>query len=603
MSRPSLRFLLPLFCAALAGCVGAPEDTVQELGAGLANAVSLRPAADVASSRMVGVADSSRLYADVDDGITAAASDNDTSYVRAYAGAGQGTHTVSYSGAPGGTVTAASVSYTANRGTTSSATAQAFLYDGTREIGAGKVNALGVWTSYRDTFPGLSVTSGNTLRTKMVLTNQSGSGAARYSEVWLDVSVGTSVVDAGQPVDAGRPDPVDGGHPVGPVVDASTLNQKLIMGYQGWFFCPGDGSAINRWVHWFGSAGNPTVDLWPDMSELPAAERCATPENFPNGQVAPVFSAFRAPTVARHFRWMQENNLDGVMLQRFSSELKDPAFAAARDQVTRNVRAGAETYGRTFSIMYDISGQDPATLVATLENDWKHLVDDLGVTASSRYLRHNGKPVLALWGLGFSDRGGTPAQGQALLDFFKNNSNHRYQVTLVGGVPRSWRSSAAWLPVFHGFDVISPWTVGSYSDDAGVDAYQSTLTADLADCTAHGQDYLPVIFPGFSWHNLNGGPGNQIPRRGGKLYWRQVLDASRAGVSMLYGAMFDEVDEGTAMFKVAPTSAEQPTQFPYVPLNVDGQSLPSDWYLRLADQAGRVLRGELVPTATLPIAP
>jgi len=34
-------------------------------------------------------------------------------------------------------------------------------------------------------------------------------------------------------------------------VDPGTMDRKLMMGYQGWFACPGDGSALNRWVHWF----------------------------------------------------------------------------------------------------------------------------------------------------------------------------------------------------------------------------------------------------------------------------------------------------------------------------------------------------------------
>ena len=63
---------------------------------------------------------------------------------------------------------------------------------------------------------------------------------------------------------------------------------------------------------------------------------------------------------------------------------------------------------------------------------------------------------------------------------------------------------------------------------------------------------------------------------------------------MLYGAMFDEVDEGTAMFKVAASSRDAPTDAPFVTLDADGEPLPSDWYLRLAretqkrlDRAGR----------------
>ena len=58
------------------------------------------------------------------------------------------------------------------------------------------------------------------------------------------------------------------------VVDATTLNGKVICGYQGWFNCPGDGMELG-WKHWAKNAretlgpGNVTVDLWPDVSELP----------------------------------------------------------------------------------------------------------------------------------------------------------------------------------------------------------------------------------------------------------------------------------------------------------------------------------------------
>jgi len=89
---------------------------------------------------------------------------------------------------------------------------------------------------------------------------------------------------------------------------------------------------------------------------------------------------------------------------------------------------------------------------------------------------------------------------------------------------------------------------------------------------------MPVIFPGFFWHNLNGGPLNQIPRNGGSFYWRQVYNAVGAGCSMLYAAMFDEMNEGTSMLKMAPTTNQFPVGASLVPLNIDGQSLPNDWY-------------------------
>jgi hypothetical protein len=75
---------------------------------------------------------------------------------------------------------------------------------------------------------------------------------------------------------------------------------------------------------------------------------------------------------------------------------------------------------------------------------------------------------------------------------------------------------------------------------------------DLAEATAAGREYMPVIFPGFSWHNLAGYPLNQIPRNGGNFYWRQACNAVRSECKMIYGVMFDKVDEGTAMFKLAP---------------------------------------------------
>jgi hypothetical protein len=303
---------------------------------------------------------------------------------------------------------------------------------------------------------------------------------------------------------------------------------------------------------------------------------------------------------------MQDNQLDGVFLQRFTTELSDPAFFALRNQVTANVRDGAETYGRVFAIMYDISGQSANTLVSTLTNDWNHLVNTMHLTASPRYLHHNGRPVVAIWGFGFSGRHDTPAQAQQVINYFKAAG-----CTVMGGVPTYWRTlnhdaqtNAEWAEVFRSFDIISPWSVGRYGDNAGADNFADNLIApDLAEARQAVREYMPVIFPGFSWHNLNGGKLNQIPRNGGAFYWRQVYNAVRSGCTMIYGAMFDEVDEGTAMFKLAPTPAQLPAQGTFVPLDIDGVKLPSDWYLRLANEAGKMLRGEIPPQSTMPIAP
>ena len=59
---------------------------------------------------------------------------------------------------------------------------------------------------------------------------------------------------------------------------------------------------------------------------------------------------------------------------------------------------------------------------------------------------------------------------------------------------------------------------------------------------------------------------------------------------MVYVAMFDEVDEGTAIFKCANDVPQGGTsQF----VTYDG--LPSDFYLKLVGRGTKLIRGETVP--------
>ena len=398
-------------------------------------------------------------------------------------------------------------------------------------------------------------------------------------------------------------------------VDAATLDRKLLFGYQGWFGCPGDGSPLNAWEHWFRRGGPATaatlrVDMWPDVSELAADERCQTPFTLPDGRKAELYSAYNPRTVDRHFRWMEEYELAGVFLQRFTVRLDDPAVLGFRDGVARNVRSAAESRGRVFAIMYDITGHPRESVTDAVKRDWVYMVDSLRVTQSPRYLHHRGRPLLAIWGLGFQDRSPTLAQAAELIDFFKNNPDPRYRVTLLGGVPARWRTltrdsqpDPEWASVYRSFDVVSPWTVGRFRDVPGIDRfYEEEVTPDLVETRRLGIDYMPVVYPGFSWHNMNStAPLNAIPRLGGRFYWRQVVEALRTGNTMMYGAMFDEVDEGTAMFKVAASASEAPGEVAVVTLDADGQSLPSDWYLQLAREAQKQLRSVRPRTLARPL--
>ena len=149
------------------------------------------------------------------------------------------------------------------------------------------------------------------------------------------------------------------------------------------------------------------------------------------------------------------------------------------------------------------------------------------------------------------------------------------------------RPREAWTEVYRSFDILSPWTVGRFRDDESIDRfYDEEVAPDLMETNRLGLEYMPVVFPGFSWHNMNPtAPSNPIPRRGGRFFWHQIERALQAGTTMVYGAMFDEVDEGTAMFKLAPTPDSVPAGVPLVTLDADGDQLPSDWYLQLARQA------------------
>jgi hypothetical protein len=71
---------------------------------------------------------------------------------------------------------------------------------------------------------------------------------------------------------------------------------------------------------------------------------------------------------------------------------------------------------------------------------------------------------------------------------------------------------------------------------------------------------------------------------------------------MIYNAMFDEVDEATAMYKIAATNNDVPVGIQVVTMDTDGECLPSDWYLRLAGEATKMLRGGIPLSSTIPIA-
>lgn len=381
-------------------------------------------------------------------------------------------------------------------------------------------------------------------------------------------------------------------------IDSTSLRDKVLCGYQGWFRAPGD-PAGEGWRHWSRDSsrirpGSLTFEMWPDMAEATADEAYPAPGfTHPDGRQAHLFSSAHPLTVERHFKWMEQYGIDGVFVQRFLVSLRDRSL----DLVLGHARASAAKTGRVYAVCYDLSGVREGQLLELLASDWKRLVDELKVTRDARYLHHGGKPVIFVWGF-FSDRFG-PALAHRIIDLFKMEPG--YEATLVGGCQWAWRAEpdAEWARAFRRFDVISPWNVGNTMRVEGrKQAATGSWKGDLVEARKAGMAYLPVVYPGFAWTNLKGKQAVDatIPRLGGEFFWRQFVTAADLGIEMAYVAMFDEVDEATAIFKV---NNSPPTQAPFATYD----RLPADWYLRLTGEGSKLLRGERKRQQELPIRP
>jgi hypothetical protein len=92
-----------------------------------------------------------------------------------------------------------------------------------------------------------------------------------------------------------------------------------------------------------------------------------------------------------------------------------------------------------------------------------------------------------------------------------------------------------------------------------------------------------------------------IPRRAGKFMWNQALAAQKLGLNGAFVAMFDEYDEGTAINKAAEDAGMRPTNQWFLSLDADDQLVSSDFYLRLAGTVAKLLRGQIEPSAQVPI--
>ncbi len=390
-------------------------------------------------------------------------------------------------------------------------------------------------------------------------------------------------------------------------IDRTTIDGKVLCGYQGWFNTPNDGAEMG-YRHWsrdpYGVApGTITVDYWPDVSEYdPTDLYQVNGMTHPDGQPSYLYSAFRKGPVLKHFQWMRQYGIDGVFLSRFISETVYPQTFRHINMVLAHVREGCHLEGRIWAIMYDVSGSWENMGPADVINDWKFLCDQVKIRQDTRYLYDNGKPVVLLWGFGFTDRNWTAQQAAEVIEFFKNDPAYG-DVMLIGGVDPYWRTLTGgsktepeWAAVYRSFDAISTWDAGRYIDFSSLAHFQENVWAqDIDHLNTLGKGYMPTVFPGFSWDNLNNySPGqSKIPRMGGEFLWKQFYYLKSLGVKSVFVGMFDEVDEGTAIYKVS----DQPPVENYF-LTYEGK--PKDWYLKITGTATMMMRDQIPLTDAVP---
>ena len=382
-------------------------------------------------------------------------------------------------------------------------------------------------------------------------------------------------------------------------VTNNTLNHKVMVGYQGWFRAPNDLSD-QGWVHWCRTndmqAKDFTVDMWPALSSertnlsgfWPGVTAFPSNELFQaqnvltrSGRQAYLFSSTTKETVRRHFQWMRQYNMDGAFLQRFASPTASGAYGYD-EWVLAQVREAAHQEGRIWAIEYDISSLVNSNVVDVITNDWKWLCDVVGVRDDSRYAHENGKPVIFIWGLPFSDRNIAQSNGNFIVDWFHTNSVYGGNY-VIGGVPNTWRSMTTWLPHFQKYDGIQVWQSTASQGDKG-------YSNDVAQCNTWGIDYFPHVWPGFSWANLmkQTGTTQLTPRQGGAFYWNQLYLAEGSSATLLFIGMFDEYDEGTAIMPMTddpPTTSTNPTYGRFI----TNENYSVDWWMTLTSEARDML--------------
>ena len=256
----------------------------------------------------------------------------------------------------------------------------------------------------------------------------------------------------------------------------SGIKGKVLTGYQGWFRAEGDGSGMGFHHYQKGRKFEPgacTIDLWPDLTGFDQDEKFATPFKMKDGRAAEVFSSLHPKTVNRHFKWMKDYGIDGAFVQRFglvgAKEHRSYNHLKSDNQKLMHCRDAANANGRCYALMYDLSGLKSEDF-NRLARDWKKLRTEmkLGADPNDRaYIQHQGKPLVAIWGVGFDDsRDYNLENAEWFIRLLKQNPEWG-GMSIMLGVPFGWREQVRdsikderFHEVLKLADIISPCLLG-----------------------------------------------------------------------------------------------------------------------------------------------
>jgi hypothetical protein len=99
-------------------------------------------------------------------------------------------------------------------------------------------------------------------------------------------------------------------------------------------------------------------------------------------------------------RWLM------VLIWVLDGAVQAEAEPAHADKVQEEGRVVSRKTGRGWAVRYDLTGLKGGEVLQHVMEDWKRLQNAVCSREDPFNLHHEGRPLVAVWGIGFDDAGG-----------------------------------------------------------------------------------------------------------------------------------------------------------------------------------------------------